>query len=145
MSTASTPTISTVLTTYSSTLSSSPPSYSTLPAVHTSNSTLPLAALLSEPKQRDDMKLLLVVTMCGVTVCVIILSVSVTVCVYRKRQLNTKQESVPDPEPSLQPAPEIDLDNFDIDNFDSLPPWERDAHIWINQQILCIKNENYEQ
>ena len=83
--------------------------------------------------------------MCGVTVCVIILSVSVTVCFYRKRQLNTKQESVPDPEPSLQPAPEIDLDNFDIDNFDSLPPWERDAHIWINQQILCITNENYEQ
>ena len=99
------------------------------------------------------MKLLLVVTMCGVTVCVIILSVSVTVCVYRKRQLNTKQESVPDPEPSKnnldhpkrQPTQEIDLDNFDIDNFDSLPPWERDAHIWINQQILCIKNENYEQ
>ena len=99
------------------------------------------------------MKLLLVVTMCGVTVCVIILSVSVTVCVYRKRQLNTKQESVPDPEPSKlsldhpkrEPVPEIDLDNFNIDNFDDLPTWERDAHIWINQQILCIKNENYEQ
>ena len=40
---------------------------------------------------------------------------------------------------------EIDLDNLDIDNFDALPTWERDAHIWINQQILCIKNENYEQ
>ena len=101
------------------------------------------------------MKLLLVVTMCGVTVCVIILSVSVTVCVYRKRQLNTKQESVQESglstsklsldHPKREPAPEIDLDNFDIDNFDSLPPWERDAHIWINQQILCIKNENYEQ
>ena len=63
--------------------------------------------------------------MCGVTVCVIILSVSVTVCVYRKRQLNTKQESVQDPEPSKlsldhpkrEPVPEIDLDNFNIDNF----------------------------
>ena len=101
------------------------------------------------------MKLLLVVTMCGVTVCVIILSVSVTVFVYRKRQLTTTQESVQESglstsklsldHPKRQPAPEIDLDNFDIDNFDSLPPWERDAHIWINQQILCIKNENYEQ
>ena len=101
------------------------------------------------------MKLLLVVTMCSVTVCVIILSVSVTLCFYRKRQLNTTQDSVPEPglfisknnldHPKRQPAPEIDLDNFDIDNFDSLPPWERDAHIWINQQILCIKNENYEQ
>ena len=93
------------------------------------------------------MKLLLVVTMCGVTVCVIILSVSVTVCFYRKRQVNTTndQESVPKPEHSLQPTPEIDLDNFDIDNFDSLPPWERDAHIWINQKILSIKNENYEE
>ena len=59
------------------------------------------------------------------------------------------QESVPenDQEPvsDLQPIPEIDFDNFDIDNFDSLPPWERDAHIWKNQQILSIKNENYEQ
>ena len=107
------------------------------------------------------MKLLLVVTMCGVTVCVIILSVSVTVCVYRKRQLNTTQESVPDPglfisknnldhpnsldHPKREPTQEIDLDNFNIDNFDDLPTWERDAHIWINQQILSIKNENYEQ
>ena len=47
--------------------------------------------------------------------------------------------------PKRQPAPELDLDNFDIDNFDSLPPWETDAHIWINKQILSIKNENYEQ
>ena len=77
--------------------------------------------------------------MCGVTVCVIILSVSVTVCFYRKRQVNTTndQESVPDPEPSKlsldhhksEPVTEIDLDNFNIDNFDDLPTWERDAHI----------------
>ena len=105
------------------------------------------------------MKLLLVVTMCGVTVCVITLSVSVTVCFYRKRQLNTTKESVPELEPSKlnldhpnsldhpkrEPVPEIDLDNFNIDNFDDLPTWERDAHNWINQQILCITNENYEQ
>ena len=101
--------------------------------------------------------------MCGVTVCVIILSVSLTVCFYRKRQVNTTndQESVPDPglfisknnldhpnsldNPKSEPVTEIDLDNFNIDNFDDLPTWERDAHIWINQQILCIKNENYEQ
>ena len=55
------------------------------------------------------------------------------------------QESVPEPEPSLQPTPEIDLDNFDINNFGSLPPWERDAHVWINQHILFITNENYEE
>ena len=101
------------------------------------------------------MKLLLVVTICSVTVCVIILSVSVTVCFYRKRQLNTTQDSVPGPglstsklsfdHPKRQPVPEIDLDNFNIDNFDDLPTWERDAHNWINQQILCITNENYEQ
>ena len=91
--------------------------------------------------------------MCGVTVCVIILSVSVTVCFYRKRQVNTTQDSVLESEPSKlsldhpkrEHTPEIDLDNFDIDNFDSLPPWERDAHIWINQKILSIKNENYEE
>ena len=99
------------------------------------------------------MKLLLVVTKCGVTVCVIILSVSVTVCCYSKRQLNTTQESVQESglsklsldHPKGQPAPKIDLDNFDIDNFDALPNWERDALIWINQQILSITNENSEQ
>ena len=93
--------------------------------------------------------------MCGVTVCVIILSVSVTLCFYRKRQLNTTQDSVPEPglfisknnldHPKRQPTPEIDLDNFDIDNFDALPTWERDAHIWINHLILCITNKNYVQ
>ena len=97
------------------------------------------------------MKLLLVVTVCVVTMCVIILSVIMIVCFHRKRQLNTTQDSVPEPglfisknnldHPKRQPAPEIDLDNFDRDNFDSLPPWERAAHIWINQQILSIKNK----
>ena len=74
------------------------------------------------------------------------------VCVYKKRQLNyVTQHQVyfpeqdPVPENTQEPVPEIDLDNFDIENFDSLAPWERNAHLWINQQILSIKNENYKQ
>jgi hypothetical protein len=45
------------------------------------------------------------------------------------------------------PAPEnaIALDNFDLDNSEAMAPWERNAHIWINRQILSITNENYEQ
>ena len=39
----------------------------------------------------------------------------------------------------------LDLDHFDLDNFDALAPWERNAHTWINQQFLSITNENYEQ
>ena len=69
------------------------------------------------------MKLLLVVI-----VCVIIFSVILMVCFYRKRQLNNMndQESVPEnnqePVSDLNTFQEIDLDNFDIDNFDSLAP-----------------------
>ena len=66
--------------------------------------------------------------------------------IYKQRQLNAqRQDSEQDPFPPQEPVPEIDLDNFDIENFDSLAPWERNAHIWINEQILSIKNENYEQ
>lgn len=68
------------------------------------------------------------------------------VYIYKQRQLNAqRQDSEQDPVPPQEPVPEIDLDNFDIENFDSLAPWERNAHIWINEQILSIKNENYEQ
>ena len=56
-----------------------------------------------------------------------------------------ENEQEPDPENPQEAVPEIDLDNFDIENFDSLAPWEQNAHIWINQQILSIKNENYDQ
>ena len=64
-----------------------------------------------------------------------------------------EQESVPEneqesaPENAQDPAPEnaIALDNFDLDNFDAMAPWERNAHIWINRQFLSITNENYEQ
>ena len=53
------------------------------------------------------------------------------------------QESVPEnnqePVSDLKTFQEIDLDHFDFDNFDSLAPWERNAHIWINQHILSIK------
>ena len=66
--------------------------------------------------------------------------------IYKQRQLNAqRQDSEQDPVPPQEPVPEIELDNFDIENFDSLAPWERNAHIWINEQILSIKNENYEQ
>ena len=68
------------------------------------------------------------------------------VYIYKQRQLNAqRQDSEQDPVPLQEPVSEIDLDNFDIENFDSLAPWERNAHIWINEQILSIKNENYEQ
>lgn len=60
--------------------------------------------------------------------------------IYKQRQLNAQRQ-----DSEQDPVPEIDLDNFDIENFDSLAPWERNAHIWINEQILSIKNENYEQ
>ena len=81
-----------------------------------------------------------------VAVCVIILSLSLIIGFYRKRQLHTMndQESVPENEQE----PVSDLKTFqeiDLDNFDSLAPWERNAHISINQQILSIKNENYQQ
>ena len=74
------------------------------------------------------------------------------VYVYKKRQLNylnqcqvCSPEHDPIQENTQEAVPEIDLDNFDIENFDSLAPWEQNAHIWINQQILSIKNENYDQ
>ena len=68
------------------------------------------------------------------------------VLVFRKRQLK-RQVYSPEQVPAntQEPFQEIDLDNFDIENFDSLAPWERNAHLWINEQILSIKNENYEQ
>ena len=43
------------------------------------------------------------------------------------------------PANTQEPFREIDLDNFDIGNIDSLAPWERNAHLWINEQILSIK------
>ena len=62
------------------------------------------------------------------------------ICVYKKGQLKHQVHS---PVPENTDLPEIDLANFDIENFDSLAPWEQNAHIWINQHILTIKNENY--
>jgi hypothetical protein len=60
-----------------------------------------------------------------------------------------ENEQEPFPENTQEPVPEngfaLDLDNFVFDNVDALAPWERSAHIWINQQILSITNENYEQ
>ena len=61
-----------------------------------------------------------------------------------------EQEPVPEkpqesaPENAQDPAPENAI-ALDLDNFDAMAPWERNAHIWINQQILSITNENYEQ
>jgi hypothetical protein len=61
----------------------------------------------------------------------------------QSHEKNPEQDSVP--ENAQDSFHEIDLDCFDIENFDSLAPWERNAHIWINEQILSIKNENFEQ
>ena len=60
-----------------------------------------------------------------------------------------ENEQEPVPENPQEPVPDnavaLDLNNFDLDNCDALAPWERNAHIWINQQILSITNGNYEQ
>ena len=95
-----------------------------------------------ESKQGDD-KSLLIVT---VSFLIIILLVILIVFIYKKL-LNQRQVYSPehDPIPEDTQEPYFDLDNFDIENFDSLAPWERNAHIWINEQILSIKNENFEQ
>ena len=66
------------------------------------------------------------------------------VFIYKKfNYLNQRQvyspEHDPIPENTQEPVPEIDLDSFDIENFDSLAPWEQNAHIWINEQVLSIK------
>ena len=102
----------------------------------------------AQAKQSDDHgKLLLVVTVSSL---IIILLVILIVFIYKKfNYLNQAQvyspEHDPIPEDTQDSFHEIDLDNFDIENFDSLAPWERNAHIWINEQILSIKNENFEQ
>ena len=101
----------------------------------------------AQTKQSDAGKLLLVVS---VSFLIIILLVILMVFVYKKlNYVNQRQvyspEQDPVPENTQDSFHEIDLDNFDIENFDSLAPWERNAHIWINEQILSIKNENYEQ
>ena len=102
----------------------------------------------AQTKQSDDNgKLLLVVT---VSFLIIILLVILMVFVYKKlNYVNQRQvyspEQDPVPENTQDSFHEIDLDCFDIDKFDSLAPWEQNAHIWINEQILSIKNENFEQ
>ena len=113
-----------------------------------------------ELRQRDDsdMKSLYVkvVTVCSVCVVLSVL-MNLIVCFHKKRQLHNMNEQEPVPENEQEPVPEntqepvpenalaLDLDNFVFDNVDALAPWERNAHIWINQQILSITNENYEQ
>ena len=122
-------TSSTTTTFDTESVSSIPPlSYSTLS--HSS----------AQAKQSDEH--LLVGT---VSFLIIILLVILMVFVYKKRQLKRQpQVNKQDPENTKKPFQEIDLDNFDIGNIDSLAPWERNAHLWINEQILSIKNENYE-
>ena len=44
-----------------------------------------------------------------------------------------------------EPVQEFDLDHFKNENFDLMPTWERNAHVWIDQQMLSIKNENYKE
>jgi len=76
-------------------------------------------------------------------VCFLILILCLMICVYKTRQVK-RQRPEQVPANTQEPFQEIDLANFDIENFDSLEPWEQNAHIWINQHILSIKNENYE-
>ena len=113
-----------------------------------------------ELRQRDDsdMKSLYVKVGAVCSVCVVLsVLMNLIVCFHKKRQLHNMNEQEPVPENEQEPVPEntqepvpenalaLDLDNFVFDNVDALAPWERNAHIWINQQILSITNENYEQ
>jgi hypothetical protein len=126
-------------------------------------------ASMLELRQRDDSDMKSLYLKVGAVCClIVILSVlmNVIVCFHKKRQLNNMNEQEPVPENEQEPVREntqepfpentqehafpenahaLDLDNFDLDNCDALAPWERNAHIWINQQILSITNENYEQ
>ena len=86
--------------------------------------------------------------------------------IYRKRQLNylnqqevssMKHDTFPDnrQEPiqtfddtfadRKEPIQTFDLEHCNIENFDLMSSWEQNAHIWIDQQILTIKNENYKE
>ena len=113
-----------------------------------------------ELRQGDESDMKSLYLKVGAVCCLIVtLSVlmNVIVCFLKKRQFNNMNEQEPVPENEQEPVPEntqkpspenahaLDLDNFDLDNCDALAPWERNAHIWINQQILSITNENYEQ
>jgi len=107
-----------------------------------SPSSLEFSSALTKQSE-DHGKLLLVVS---VSFLIIILLVILMIFVYKKllnQHQCPEQDSVP--ENAQDSFHEIDLDCFDIENFDSLAPWERNAHIWINEQILSIKNENFEQ
>ena len=72
--------------------------------------------------------------------------------IYRKRQLNyLNQQEVSSmehdtfPDNRQEQVQEFDLDHFKNENFDLMPTWERNAHVWIDQQMLSIKNENYKE
>ena len=72
---------------------------------------------------------------------------------HKKRQLQNlneqesveenEQESVEENEQeAVRKNTRVHVTEFDLDN---LPYWEREAHVWINDQILSITNENYQE
>jgi hypothetical protein len=60
----------------------------------------------------------------------------------RKEPIQTFDDTFAD---RKEPIQTFDLDHFNIENFDLMSSWEQNAHIWIDQQILTIKNENYKE
>ena len=72
--------------------------------------------------------------------------------IYSKRQLNyfnheqaSSMEKDTFADNRKEHIQKFDLDHFNIENFDLMSTWERNAHLWIDQQILSIKNENYKE
>ena len=76
---------------------------------------------------------------------VLSLLVNLIVFFHKKRQLQNlkEQESVEENEQeAVRKNTRLHVTEFDLDN---LPYWEREAHVWINDQILSITNENYQE
>ena len=98
--------------------------------------------------QRDDSDIKLmyvkVVSLCSVSL-VLSLLMNLIVFFHKKRQLQNlkEQESVEENEQeAVRKNTRLHVTEFDLDN---LPYWEREAHVWINDQILSITNENYQE
>jgi hypothetical protein len=71
---------------------------------------------------------------------------------HKKRKLQNMKEQEPVEENEQETrknrrehVTEIDLTNLNIENYDELAPWEQNAHIWIDEKICSITNENYQQ
>ena len=149
----------TTVTTPTTTAVSVPTTVTTTTVTPTTTTTT-TAAL--EPKHGVDTLLFVFIA----SFIVVMLLIILMGYIYRKRQLNylnqqevssMKHDTFPDnrQEPiqtfddtfadRKEPIQTFDLEHCNIENFDLMSSWEQNAHIWIDQQILTIKNENYKE